>query len=106
MAADPLTAFIGNMGSGIGKGLGNAISGEGGGPMLSGGTVDARGFLDGSGWTVATGGSRAQGGTSGGTRQDAMQPAQVFGGGASQAGMNPLLMLVMAGAFAWYIAKN
>lgn len=42
-------------------GLGSALGGDPG-PVVSGGTVDARSFMDGSGWTVSTGSSRATGG--------------------------------------------
>ncbi|MFN3812157.1 MAG: hypothetical protein ACK4S6_16250 [Roseateles asaccharophilus] len=103
MVKDPMTAFVGNIGAGLGKGLGDAIGG-GGGPMISGGTTDARGFMDGSGWTVSTGRSRASGGTSGGTRQEAA--GQGWQGlGAQQAGIHPMMALAMAGLFAMFILR-
>ncbi|MDN3923312.1 hypothetical protein QWJ38_23920, partial [Pelomonas sp. PFR6] len=97
-------------GSGLGKGVGDAISG-GGGPMISGGsTIDSRSFMDGSGWTVSTGGSRATGGTSGGGGMGTGATGAPFAGAtamqASQAGMNPLLMLALCGGLVWAIARK
>ncbi len=92
-----------SLAGGIGKGLGDAIGG-GGGPMVSGGTTDARSMMDGSGWTVSTGSSRATGGRAGGATMG--QPTAPAFGYADQAGMNPLLALALAGAFAAFIIKR
>lgn len=102
--ANPLTAFVGNLGSGLGKGLGDAIGG-GGGPMVSGGAVDSRSFMDGSGWTVSTGSSRATGGKSGGASGGAATPHPGYMGSATQAAGSPWLMLAMAGGLAWMYFK-
>lgn len=108
-----LMPAVGNFAGGIGKGIGDAIGGGGGGPLVSGtGPSDSRGFMDGSGWTVSTGGGRATGGTSGGTRQEGanMQPGaggmQGLGMGTQQAGMNPVLMLALFGGAVWFIVKR
>lgn len=99
--ANPLSAFVGNLGSGLGKGLGDAIGG-GGGPMISGSQLDARSFMDGSGWTVSTGGSKAEGGKSGGASSGSGGAATPHPGyGVTQAGGSPWLMLAMAGGLAW-----
>jgi hypothetical protein len=95
---------IGNLASGLGKGLGDAIGGGGGGgPMVSGGTVDARSSFDGSGWTVSTGASKATGGARTGGADLGGMPAEPFGpNAASQAGFGWLPALLLLGvALAW-----
>lgn len=103
--ANPLSAFVGNLGSGLGKGLGDAIGG-GGGPLVSGSSMDARSFMDGSGWTVSTGGGSSTGGKSGGANggSGAATPHPGYGA-ATQAG-SPWLMLAMAGGLAWLYFKQ
>lgn len=60
----PVAALAANFAAGVGKGVGDAISGAGDtGPNLSGSSADARSFFDGSGWTVSTGTGRATGAT-------------------------------------------
>lgn len=101
---DPLSAFAGGLGGGLGKGLGDAIGG--GGPMVSGGTTDARSGMDGSGWTVTTGGSRATGATRGSGGLDMSGQPSMPIGQASMAGFSGLPMLLMAGLFVYFLARG
>jgi hypothetical protein len=103
--ADPFSAFAGQLGGGLGKGLGDAIGG-GGGPMVSGGTTDARSGMDGSGWTVTTGGSRATGATRGSGGLDLSGQPSMPIGQASMAGLGGLPMLLMAGLFVYFVARG
>lgn len=89
---------------GLGKGIGDALGG--GGPMVSGGTVDARSFMDGSGWTVSTGSSRATGGRSGGGTMAPAAASPFYGGGDSMQAGSPLLMLALGGLLLWQVAKH
>ncbi len=84
---------------GIGQGIGDAIGG-GGGPMVSGGTVDARSFMDGSGWTVSTGKSKADGGD---RSQGENMPTATSMGASLQGGMSTttVLLVVLVLAFMW-----
>lgn len=104
-ASNPLSSFVGNLGSGLGKGLGDAIGG-GGGPLVSGSSMDARSFMDGSGWTVSTGSSRATGGKSGGANGGSGAATPHPGYGVQQAAGSPWLMLAMAGGIAWMYFKK
>jgi|GEM_PF-6593992 len=94
---------ISNLAGGLGKGLGDAIGG-GGGPMVSGGSVDARSAFDGSGWTVSTGSSKATGGarSGGGSDMGGTSAPPWASSGASQAGFGWLPALLLLGvALAW-----
>lgn len=109
---DMLAQMGATFAGGVGKGVGDAISGAGGGgPMVSGGgTNDARSFMDGSGWTVATGRSTAKGGKVGAKSQDGQpaDPPPGYGSGATQAGVSPMAVgiLLALGAGAWLIARR
>lgn len=92
---------------GLGKSLGDGVTG-GGGPLVSGGgALDARSFMDGSGWTVATGGSRSKGGTVGAKTQHGTLDAPPGYGAdsARHAGVSPVMAGVMlamvAGGWLW-----
>lgn len=98
---------ISNLAGGLGKGLGDAIGG-GGGPLVSGGTVDARSAFDGSGWTVSTGSSKAAGGSRTGGADLGGMAGYPMGGlnTASQAGvMLPLALLLLGMVFIKKAAK-
>lgn len=109
MALDPFSQFLGSMGSGVGKGIGDAISGGPAGPMISGGPTDARSGMDGSGWTVSTGRGTATGGARSGTGFDNSGLASGPMGqssGLMQAGFGTWAMLAMLGLGVVYIAKG
>lgn len=97
--------FAGSFGGSLGAGLGNALGG--GGPLVSGASVDGRGFLDGSGWTVATGSSRATGGTSGGLSAPGRAPdAPDYGATPTRAGAGLIGGLLLVSVAAWWIARG
>lgn len=103
-----LEIMAAQLAGGLGKSLGDGISG-GSGPLVSGGgALDARSFMDGSGWTVATGGSRARGGTVGAKSQNGTLEAPPGYGAdqpATRAGLSPLAMgamlAMLAGGWLW-----
>lgn len=97
--------FAGNLGSSLGSGLGNALGG--GGPLVSGASVDGRGFLDGSGWTVATSGASARGGSSGGLSAPGRSPdAADYGVNPTRAGAGLIGALLLVSVAAWWIARG
>lgn len=103
---DPISSFVGSVGAGLGKGIGDAIGG-GSAPLVSGGGWDFRNAFDGSGWTVSTGSSRAQGGSSGGLDNSGQPPAlgQSFGL-ANQAGFGGITAWLMVGLFVAFAARG
>lgn len=107
---DPLSAFVGSIGGGLGKGLGDAIGG--GGPLVSGGgAFDGRSAFDGSGWTVSTGSSRATGSTRAGSGSGmdltgAPSGAIGMSGGLSTAGLGGIGLLMMVGLAVYFIANG
>ncbi|MDN3921510.1 hypothetical protein [Roseateles violae] len=92
---------LNNLAGGLGKGLGDAIGGGGGGPSTSGGFNDARSSFDASGWTVSTGSSKATGGARSGAGADLSgQATMPLANTASQAGvMWPLALLLLGMVF-------
>lgn len=92
-----------NLAGSLGQGLGSALGG--GGPMVSGGSVDAKSWMDGSGWTVSTGSSKASGGDRSGGANTGAAPAAASPFQPQQAGMNWLLLLAF-GSVLWAFVRK
>lgn len=113
MAAGFADKFGGGLGASLGKSLGSAIGGETG-PMISGATAMAYGnTLDGSGWVVNFG-SGSVTATSTAPKSQSIDPTSStpigsafgLGGGAVQAGMGTLPMLLLGLLVVAAIAKR
>lgn len=97
-----LEALAAKFAGSLGAGLGEAIGG-GGGPFVGGAaTAGAYGTtLDGSGWIVNLGGTQIASASPTRTVTDPGAAAPI------QAGINPLAMLLLAGAaVVWYLRKG
>jgi hypothetical protein len=112
-ATDPFSAFAGSVGSGLGKGLGDALSGNGGGPFV-GGASSAMAYgttLDGAGWIVNVGGQQSA--TASPVRTTTNSPTYDPSStglpgewGSSRAGLGTVPMLLLAGVFAAWVLKR
>lgn len=105
---DPFSAFAGNFGSSLGKGITGALTPA---PAISGAQSAAYGTSIGNdGWTINFGGSQIASTTTSKAQPVDARPDylgirpgpadQVAPSLTTQAGMNPLLLLVVAGAVA------
>lgn len=110
-AADPFSAFAGSFGSGLGKGVGDMLSGGGGGPFV-GGSSSAAAYgttLDGGGWIVNVGGQ--QDATSSPVRTTTNTPTIGSGEAAGffqpqQAGLSPVVALLLLSVVAGVMLRK
>jgi hypothetical protein len=111
-ALDPFGAAFNAFAGPLGKGLGEAIGG--GGPFMGGSSTATYGssMFDNSNWTVNVGSGSASATNANAKSQEATRASDAFAGGIGlssapmQAGMNPLLLLVIGSVAVGLIVRR